>query len=143
MVAGVLEGQNASLLYEETLWTIITEHYFETITLLFRDHYHQKLLAFLETSKLLSDHQYGFRQARSIGDLLAYAADAWSSALECYGESRVISLDISKAFDRLWHKGLLAKLPMFGLHNTFWSSLHGYLAFYLIGQLQLGLILPL
>ena len=25
---------------------------------------------------------------------------------------------ISKAFDRVWHKGLLAKLPMFGLHHT-------------------------
>ena len=30
----------------------------------------------------------------------------------------MISLDISKAFDRDWHKGLLAKLPMFGLHNN-------------------------
>ena len=40
------------------------------------------------------------------------------SALESYGKSRVISLDISKAFDRVWQKGLLAKLPMFGLHHT-------------------------
>ena len=30
----------------------------------------------------------------------------------------MISLDISKAFDHAWHKGLLAKLPMFGLHHT-------------------------
>ena len=70
-----------------------------------------------ETNSLLSDHQFGFQQARSTGDLLAYAVHAWSSALESYGESRVISLDISKAFDRVWHKGLLAKLPMFGLHH--------------------------
>ena len=89
----------------------------------------KQLLAFLETNSLLSDHQYGFRQARSTGDLLAYAVHAWSSALESYGESRVISLDISKAFDRVWHKGLLAT-----------PSLNGLLAFYLIGQLQLGLM---
>ena len=78
----------------------------------------KQLLAFLETNNLLSDHQYGFRQAKSTGDLLAYAVHTWSSALESYGESRVISLDISKAFNRVWHKGLLAKLPMFGLHNN-------------------------
>ena len=30
----------------------------------------------------------------------------------------MISLDISKAFDHFWHKGLLAKLLMFGLHNN-------------------------
>ena len=53
----------------------------------------KQLPAFLETNNL-SDHQYGFQQARSTGDLLAYAVHAWSSALESYGESRVISFDI-------------------------------------------------
>ena len=61
----------------------------------------KQLLTFLETNNLLSDHQYGFRKARSTGDLLAYAVHVWSSALESCGESRVISLDISKAFDRI------------------------------------------
>ena len=75
----------------------------------------KQLLTFIETNNLLSDRQYGFRKARPTGDLLAYAVHVWTSALESYGESRVISLDISKAFDRVWHKGLLAKLPMFGL----------------------------
>ena len=78
----------------------------------------KQLLTFFETNNLLSDHQYGFRKAKSTGDLLAYAVHVWSSALESCGESRVISLDISKAIDPIWHKGLLAKLPMFGLHHT-------------------------
>ena len=30
----------------------------------------------------------------------------------------MISLDISKALDHVWHKGLLAKLPMFSLYNN-------------------------
>ena len=77
----------------------------------------KQLLAFLKTNNL-SDRQYGFRQARYTGDLLAYAAHAWSSALESYSENIVISLDISKAFDHVWHKSLLAELPMCGLHRT-------------------------
>ena len=78
----------------------------------------KQLLTVLATNNLLSDHQYGFRKARSTGDLLAYAVHAWSSALEACGESRAISLDVSKAFDLVWQKGLLAKLPMFGLNHT-------------------------
>ena len=87
-----------------------------------------QLLAFLETNNLLSEHQYRFRQSRSTGDLLAYAVHAWSSTLESYGESRGISLDISKAFDRVWHKGLLAKLPMFGLQYTFIKWISSFLS---------------
>ena len=86
------------------------------------------LPSFLETNNLLSDHQYGFRKARSTGGLLAYAVHVWSSALESSGESRVISLDISKAFDRVWHKGLLAKLPMFGLHHTLINWIGSFLS---------------
>ena len=87
-----------------------------------------QLLAFLETNNLLSDHQYGLRQARSFFNPLAYAVHARSSALESYGEIRVISLDISKAFDRVWHKGLLAKLPMFGLHHTLITWISSFLS---------------
>ena len=87
----------------------------------------KQLLAFLETNNLLSDHQYGFRQARSTGGLLSYAVHASSSALDSYGESRVISFDISKAFDRVWHKDLLAKLPMLGLHHTLITWISSFL----------------
>ena len=88
----------------------------------------KQLLTFLETNNLLSDHQYGFRKARSTGDLLAYAVHVWSSALESSGESRVNPPDISKAFDRVWHKGLLAKLPMFGFHHTLIKWISSFLS---------------
>ena len=40
----------------------------------------------------------------------------------------MISLNISKAFDRVWHKGLLAKLPMFGLHHTLINWIGSFLS---------------
>ena len=71
----------------------------------------------LESNNLLSDHQYGFRKARSTGDLLSYLTHVWSSSLRNFGESFVVALDISKAFDRVWHKALLAKLPGLWLYS--------------------------
>ena len=104
-------GKSNPLNYRPTATTSLISRTMETIIT-------KQLLTSLEANNLLSDHQYGFRKATSTGDLLAYAVHVWSSALESCGESRVISLDISKAFDRVWHKGLLAKLPTFGLNQT-------------------------
>ena len=64
----------------------------------------------------------------STGDLLAYAVHAWSSALEFYSRSKVIYLDIFRAFDRVWHKGLPAKLPMHGLHHTLITWISSFLS---------------
>ena len=88
----------------------------------------KQLLAFLEASSRLSNHPYGFRQARSTGDLLVYAVHTWSSALESSDESRLISLGISKAFDYIWHQSLLAKLPMFGLHPNLITWIASFLS---------------
>ena len=69
----------------------------------------------LEKHQLISDHQYGFRSSRSCGDLHSCVTHAWASSLKDHGESVAISVDISKAFDRVWHDKLLAKLPSFGI----------------------------
>jgi len=86
-----------------------------------------KLLAHLESNDLLSDHQYGFRRGRSTGDLLVYATHIWSEAIERHGEALAVSLDISKAFDRVWHAGLLSKLPSFGIPVGFCSWISDFL----------------
>ena len=77
---------------------------------------------------LLSDHQYGFRKARSTGDLLSYLTHIWSSSLRDFGESFVVALDISKAFDRVWHKALLAKLPSFGFTPSLTKLIASFLS---------------
>ena len=82
----------------------------------------------LESDNLLSDHQYGFCKARSTGDLLSYLTHTWSSTLRNFGESFVAALDISKAFDRVWHKALLAKLPDYGFTPSFCKLISSFLS---------------
>ena len=86
------------------------------------------LLKHLESHSLLSDHQYGFRKARSTGDLLSYLTHKWSSSLRDFGESYVVALDISKAFDRVWHKALLAKLPSYGFSPPLCNLISSFLS---------------
>ncbi|TLL64776.1 reverse transcriptase family protein, partial [Acinetobacter baumannii] len=56
-----------------------------------------------------------FRHGRSAGDLLVYLTHRWAEALESKGEALAVSLDIAKAFDRVWHRALLSKLPSYGI----------------------------
>merc|ERR1712035_158174 len=88
----------------------------------------RKFLKHLSTHNLLSDHQYGFRKERSTGDLLAFLTDSWSSSLRDFGETFSIALDISKAFDRVWHKSLISKLPSYGIYPSLCSFISSFLS---------------
>ena len=63
----------------------------------------KKIMRHLSVHNLLSDCQYGFRKGWSTGDL-AFLAESWSSSFRDFGETFAVGLDISKAFDRVWHK---------------------------------------
>ena len=56
-----------------------------------------------------SNFQYGFRSFRSIADLLTLASDRIARAFNRTGATRAVALDISKAFDRVLHDGLILK----------------------------------
>ena len=56
-----------------------------------------------------SDFQYGFRSSGSTADLVTVVSDTIASALNKYVATQAAALDISKAFDRVWHAGLLAQ----------------------------------
>ena len=61
----------------------------------------------------LCDFQYGFRSSRSTADLLTVVSDKISRAFNRSGATQAVALDISKAFDRVWHAGLLHKLKSY------------------------------
>ena len=55
-----------------------------------------------------SDFRYGFRPSQSTPDLLTLVSDRIAMAF-----NRSVAFDISKAFDRVWHAGLLPKLKSY------------------------------
>ena len=69
-----------------------------------------RIVDHLEKCGFFSDFQYGFRSSRSTADLLTVVPDRISRDLIRSGATRAVVLDISKAFDRVWHAGLLHKV---------------------------------
>ena len=54
--------------------------------------------------------QYGFRSSEATADLLTVVTNRIARAFNRSGTTRAVALDISKAFNRVWHAGLLHKL---------------------------------
>ena len=68
----------------------------------------------LENCGLFSDFQYGFRYSQLTVELLTVLSDRIARAFNRSGATRAVALDISKAFDRVWHAGLFQKLKSYG-----------------------------
>ena len=49
-------------------------------------------------------------------------------ALDVSGEARAIALDISKAFDKVWHRGLLHKLQAYGVSGKVLAIIKSFLS---------------
>ena len=64
---------------------------------------------------LFSDFQYGFRSSQSTSDLLTVVSDRIARAFNRSGATRAAARDKSKAFDRVWHAGLLNKFKCYGI----------------------------
>ena len=78
-----------------------------------------RIVDFLEKCGLFSDFQYGFRSSQSTVDLLTVVSDRIARAFSRSGATRAVALDISKAFDRVWHAGLLQKLKLWNFRSDF------------------------
>ena len=92
-----------------------------------------------EGNVFFSDFQHGSRSSRSTADLLTVVSDRIAKAFNRSGTTGAVALNLSKAFYRVWHIGLLYKLKscqIFGLISSFLSnrrfwmgSLHKYMQF--------------
>ena len=62
-----------------------------------------------------SDFQYSFRSSRSTEYILTVVSDKVAWACNRSEATEAASLDISEAFDRGWHDGLLYKRTSYGI----------------------------
>ena len=90
---------------------------------------YNSLYSYLESNDILSKSQSGFRKGDScISQLLAITHEIYSSFDACPSlETRGVFLDISKAFDRVWHEGLLYKLKLYGINGPLLNLLKSFL----------------
>ena len=68
----------------------------------------------LISNNLLTKNQSGFRRGDSVTNQLIFLVDKMHSSLDINLEVRSVFLDMSKAFDKVWHEGLLFKLRING-----------------------------
>ena len=80
---------------------------------------YNSLFDFLNQTDLISPGQSGFKPGdSSINQLLSITHEIYQSMDEGY-EIRGVFLDISKAFDKVWHEGLVFKLKQNGISGTY------------------------
>jgi hypothetical protein len=82
---------------------------------------------FLKVYNFLSTAQSGFIPGDSTVNQLAFIYDTICRSLDNGLEIRVIFFNISKAFDKVWHKGLLSKLKHTGISGSLLSWFNSYL----------------
>ena len=82
---------------------------------------------YLIENNLLPPHNSGFRQNDSAINRIIAMLEGLYTGLDQHEDSLFISLDISKAFDRVWHRGLLFKLKQLGITGILLEWFTSYL----------------
>ena len=82
----------------------------------------------LDKCVFFSDFQYGFRSSRSTANLLTVVSDRIARAFNKSGATGAVALDISKAFDKIWHAVLLHKLKSYGISGQIFSLISSFLS---------------
>ena len=92
-------------------------HFFLSLVKFFKKILCNSIFEFVQENCLLCDNQSGFRLSDSCEyQLFSIVYDIYAS-FDCNlsKDVRGIFLDITKAFDRVWHKGLICKMKCIGM----------------------------
>ena len=86
------------------------------------------MFSFCIENDLISQNQSGFKPGDScINKLLSIMHEIYKSFDDGW-EVRGVYLDISKAFDKVWHEGLLLKLKLNGISRNWLKLMEDFLA---------------
>ena len=88
------------------------------------------LYLYLNSNNLITANQSGFRPGDSCSNQLLFLVNEIHKAFEDPKslELRAVFLDISKAFDKVWHEGLIHKLKQNGIDGKILALLTNYLS---------------
>ena len=90
---------------------------------------YDRMFEFFTENNLISDNQSGFKPGDScINQLLSITHEIYQS-FDDNLEVRAVFLDISKAFDKVWHKGLIYKLKQNGISGNILNTIIDFLSF--------------
>ncbi|MCG7869883.1 MAG: hypothetical protein JAY74_26365 [Candidatus Thiodiazotropha taylori] len=89
---------------------------------------HKHVYNYVIENNLITPFQSGFTRNDSTTNQLLYLYHSFCEAVDRGKEVRVVFCDISKAFDRVWHKGLLFKLSSVGIKGNLLRWFSSYLS---------------
>ena len=75
----------------------------------------------------LSYFKYGLMSSQSTVDFLTVVSDKIDTAFNRSGATPAVVLDISKAFDRIWHAGLLREIDFYGISSKIFDLISSFL----------------
>lgn len=94
---------------------------------LFERLYLRRLLQHIDAEGILPDEQFGFRRGHSTTHQLLRLVEEAMEALDRKEYFGALLLDVSKAFDSVWHEGLLFKLYTLGIPSSHVRLIRSYL----------------
>ena len=89
---------------------------------------HYQLYEYLESNKLLSPYQFGFRKNHSTSSAVVHLTDTVRKSMDMGKLTGALFIDLRKAFDTVDHECLTSKLPNYGIDNTELKWFQDYLS---------------
>ena len=83
----------------------------------------------LEANKILVDYQHGFRKRRSCETQLINTIEDLAKNLDAKGQTDVLILDLSRAFDVVPHRQLIRKLEHYGIRGKLLDWIKAWLLY--------------